>query len=187
MKQTVMKPVTREELLDYQTYAEGREQSRPRVLSQKEQRRVHLGAYLTFLFENHETVKYQVQEMMLTERIVKESDIRHELETYNELLGGEGELGATLLIEIESPEERDLKLRQWLDLPGKLYAKLEDGTKAYARFDTRQVDERLSSVHYLKFDVKGQTPVAVGCDFEALKAEQPLTDAQQAALKADLA
>ncbi len=181
-----MKNVKRDELLDYQTYGERRPTTRPEVIAQKEQRRVHLGPYLTFLFENHETVKYQVQEMMLTERLVKEAEIQHELETYNELLGGPGELGATLLIEIETQAERDVKLRQWLGLPGKLYLKLADGTQAYARYDARQVDERLSSVHYLKFDVKGQVPVAVGCDLDELKGEQPLSEAQRAALKADL-
>jgi hypothetical protein len=182
-----MKPVTREELLDFQTYSEGRPRSRPEVMAAKEQRRIHLGAYLTFLFENHQTIRYQIQEMMLTERLVKEADIRHELESYNELLGGPGELGATLLVEIETPAERDEKLRQWLDLPGKLYLQLEDGTKVFARFDARQVDERISAVHYLKFDVKGRTPVAVGSDHPALRGEQALSSDQRKALAADLA
>ena len=39
------------------------------------------------------TVRYQVQEMIRAERMTREEDIRHELETYNELLGGRGELG----------------------------------------------------------------------------------------------
>jgi hypothetical protein len=80
-------------------------------------RRVHVGPHLTVLFENHETVRYQVQEMMLAERIVRETDVQHELDTYTELLGGPGELSATLLIEIEEPRERDEKLVRWLDLP----------------------------------------------------------------------
>jgi hypothetical protein len=124
--------------------------------------------------------------MMLAERIVKEADIRHEMETYNEVLGGPGELGATLLVEIETPAEREVKLREWLELPGKLYLKTEDGTKAYAQFDPRQVDDRLSSVHYLKFNVKGRVPVAVGCDFPPLRGEQALSPAQREALAADL-
>jgi hypothetical protein len=157
-------------------------------MAEKEQRRVNLGHYLTFLFENHQTIRYQIQEMMLAERIVKEADIRHELETYNAVLGGPGELGATLLIEIESPAERLVKLREWLELPGKLYLRTEDGTKAYARYDAKQVDDdRLSSVHYLKFDVQSRVPVAVGSDFAPLKGEQALTPAQREALAADLA
>jgi len=182
-----MRPVERAELLDYQTYAETREKTRPQVIAAKEPRRIHLGPVLTFLFENRDTIRYQVQEMMLTERIVKEADIAHELSTYNELLGGEGELGATLLIEIESPAERDEKLRAWLDLPKTLYAKLEDGSKVYATFDSRQVDDRrLSSVHYVKFQLKGRAPVALGCELPDLKTETALTEAQRAALSADL-
>jgi hypothetical protein len=182
-----MKPVRREELLDYQTYRDAREPFRARVLDLKAARRVHVGDCLTFLFENSETVRYQVQEMMLAERIVREADIRHELQTYNELLGAPGELGATLLIEIESVEERDQKLRRWLDLPPTVYVKLEDGSRVPARFDERQISEgRLSSVHYVKFDVKGRVPVAVGCSHPDIAAEVPLKPEQRKALEDDL-
>jgi hypothetical protein len=182
-----MRPVKREELLDYQTYKDGREVSRARVLEQKAPRRVHVGKVLTFLFENTDTVRYQVQEMMLAERMVRETDIAHELETYNELLGAKGELGATLLIEIEDPVERDQKLKTWLELPAHLYAKLDDGSKVYARFDGRQIsDGRLSSVHYLKFDVKGRVPVALGSDDAGLTVETVLTPEQRKALEEDL-
>ena len=83
-----MKPVQREEILDYVTYGEKRNEIQLSVLKQKEPRRIHLGEYLTFLFENHETIRYQVQEIMRAERIVRESAIREELDTYNTILGG---------------------------------------------------------------------------------------------------
>jgi hypothetical protein len=181
-----MRPVKREELLDFQTYKESREASRAHVLQVKAKRRVHVGP-LTFLFENAETIRYQVQEMMLVERMVREADIAHELTTYNEVLGGPGELGATLLIEIEDAKERDDKLTRWLELPKHLYVTLEGGAKAYAKFDARQVsDGRLSSVHYLKFDVKGGAPKAIGCDLPGLKTETALTADQRKALEDDL-
>ena len=69
-------------------------QIRPAILEAKAPRRVHVGGALTFLFENTDTIRYQVQEMVRAERMTREPDIRHELETYNELLGGQGELGA---------------------------------------------------------------------------------------------
>ena len=120
----------------------------------KDARRVHVGPHLTFLFENHETILYQVQEMMRAERMVKEADIVHEIETYNELLGGPGEVGCTLLVELDDPSRRAEKLTQWLALPKHLYVARKDGTKAYARYDERQVgDTRVSSVQYLKFEV----------------------------------
>jgi len=183
-----VRPVAREEIVDYETYREQREAYREKVMALKAARRVHVGPCLTFLFENRETVRYQVQEMMLAERIVKEADIRHELETYNELLGGPGELGVTLLIEIDDPEERDVKLRRWLDLPGRLYLRLADGRRVRPTVDPRQIGEdRLSSVHYLKFDVGGETPVAAGCDHPELAFETPLTADQRRALAEDLA
>ena len=109
--------VTREEIVDFETYRDERAAYRPKVIAIKAPRRVHVGGVLTFLFENHDTIRYQVQEMMLAERIVKEAEIRHELDTYNELLGDAGGLGCSLLIEIEDEKERAVKLTEWLALP----------------------------------------------------------------------
>ena len=183
-----MKPVDRSEIVDYVTYDEQREALRPAVLAAKKARRVEVAdGTLTFLFENRDTVRYQVQEMMRTERIVKEADILHELATYNELLGGEGELGCTLLIGIDDEQERKHKLRALLQLPQHLYAVVE-GRRVRPTFDPRQVGEdRLSSVQYLKFPVGGVAPTALGSDHPALVVETALTAEQRAALAADLA
>jgi hypothetical protein len=182
-----MKPVTREELLDLTAYEKARPRIQARILEEKAPRRVHLGDALTFLFENRETVRYQIQEMIRAERMVKEADIAHELETYNELLGREGELGAALLIEIDDPKVRDVKLREWMGLPGSLYVKTSSGRKVKATFDARQVgDDRLSSVQYLKFDTGGESPVAVGSDHPKLHEEVALSPEQRQALETDL-
>jgi hypothetical protein len=183
-----MKPVDRSEILDYVTYDEQRDALRPAIMAAKGLRRVNVGPYLTFLFENRDTVRYQVHEMLRTEKIVKESDIAHELATYNELLGDPGELGCTLLIGIATEAERAEKLAAWLALPKHVYAGLEDGTKVRASFDPRQIGEqRLSSVQYLKFPVGSTAPVAMGCDLPALTVESELSPAQRAALQEDLA
>jgi hypothetical protein len=181
-----MRPVKREEILPLEVYERSREQIRPAIIEAKRPRRIHAGP-LTFLFENTATIRYQVQEMVKAERMTSEADIARELETYNELLGGPGELGATLLIELTDPAERDQKLRAWLGLPERLYLALEDGARVRARFDPRQVgDDRLSSVQYLKFDVGGRVPVAIGADLPALTVEAPLTAEQREALRQDL-
>lgn len=183
-----MRRVERSEIVDYVTYEDERDAYRAQVLEVKRTRRIHVGEYLTFLFENPTTVRYQVQEMMRTERIVRERDIAHELETYNDLLGAEGELGCTLFIEIEDPDERDVKLRQWLELPDHLYLRLDDGSQVRPRHDPHQRgDDRLSSVQYLKFGVGTQSPVAIGVDLSGLTAETKLTDEQRTALSRDLA
>jgi len=183
-----MRRVLREDLLDWATYTDRRAALRAAAMAAKEVRRVHAGETLTFLFENFETVRYQIQEMMRAEKIVREDDIAHEIETYNELLGGDGELGCTLLIEIEDGTARATKLREWLGLPEHVYVALAGGRRVYASFDERQRGtDRVSSVQYLKFATGGETPVAVGSDLPALAVEAPLTKEQQAALSQDLA
>lgn len=182
-----MKPVERSEIIDFVTYEEQRDAMRTEVMAAKARRRVHIGDYLTLLFENHSTMRYQVQEMVRTERMVKEADIKHEIDTYNELLGGEGQLGCTLMIEIEDPVIRKEKLAQWWSLPEKIYLLLEDGTRVSATFDQRQRgDDRVSSVQYLKFDTGGRVPVAAGVDLPGLQAETKLSDEQRQALSEDL-
>ena len=91
-----MKRVTRQEILDYVTYEEQRDKFRKKIMKIKELRRINVAGVLSFLFENTDTVRYQIQEMMRVERIVKETDILHEIKTYNEMLGDSGELGCTL-------------------------------------------------------------------------------------------
>ncbi|MHC5010730.1 MAG: DUF3501 family protein [Planctomycetota bacterium] len=183
-----MKKVRREEILNLHGYEERRDAMRKRIFEVKAARRIHLGDCLTFLFENADTVRYQVHEMMRAERLIKDDDIQREVDTYNELLGTEGELGCTLLIELDDPEERAVKLRAWRDLPEHLYAKLKDGRRIRPTLDERQRDEeRLSAVQFLKFDTGGEVPVALGSDYGDLAAEVTLTEEQRAALADDLA
>ena len=182
----MMKPVERSEIVDYGTYEERRDTFRTEVLKAKAIRRTHIAEYLTVLFENRMTVRYQVQEMMRAERIVREADILHELHTYNELLGKDGEIGCTVLIEIDDRQLRDQKLREWLGLPERMYVVLDDGSRVPATFDERQRDqERLSAVQYVKFDTKGRVPAAIGVDLPTLKSETRLSVEIRNALSSD--
>jgi hypothetical protein len=182
-----MRKVTRSDVLDYKTYNDQRDAFRQRILEEKAKRRIHLGAHLTFLFESTDTILYQVQEMMRLEQTVRESEIQHELDTYNQLLGDDGELGCTLLIEIDDQAERARRLEQWLGLPKHLYLKLDDGTLARATWDPAQIgDGRLSSVQYLKFRVGSRAPIAVGSDHPDLTIEAALSEAQRETLRSDL-
>lgn len=183
-----MRLVRREDLLDWATYSQRRDSLRAEAMAAKDLRRIHVGEYLTFLFENFATVRYQIQEMMRAERIVREEDIVHEIETYNELLGRDGELGCTLLIEIEDASARATLLREWLELPEHVYVTLPDGRKVYATSDERQRGaDRLSSVQYLKFATAGEVPVGLGSDLALLRAETKLEPSQRSALSQDLA
>jgi hypothetical protein len=183
-----MRPVRREELLEIPVYERSRPEIRAAVMDAKRRRRVTVAGVLTFLFENGATIRYQVQEMIRAERIAREADVLHELETYNELLGGPGELGVSLLVELPDPGERDRRLREWLALPRHVYLRLGNGERVRPTFDPRQVGtDRLSSVQYLRFDVRGEVPVAAGVDLPGLAGETTLTDEQREALRQDLA
>lgn len=183
-----MSKVQRHELMPTAEYDAVRDQYRQRMMAIKAARRVHLGSHLTFLFENHDTMLYQVQEMLRAEATTAEADIQHELETYNQLIGGPGELGCTLLIEIDDPLQRDIVLRKWLELPKHLYLRTADGALARARYDAAQIGtDRLSSVQYLLFRCGDSPPVAIGMDLPSMELEAALSEEQAAALAADLA
>lgn len=182
-----MKKVERSDILDFVTYEEQRAAIRESAMRAKDARRIHCGEHLTFLFENTETVRYQVLEMVRAEKIVREADIRHELDTYNELIGGPGEICATLLIEITDAAERTEKLAEWVGLPERIYLKLDDGSRAYARPDIRQnEDSKISSVQFLKFECGGGLPVSIGVDHPALTISRELNENEKAALARDL-
>jgi hypothetical protein len=179
--------VERSDILDYVTYGEQRETIRDSALRAKSVRRVLVGEHFTFLFENRETVLYQIQEMMRIEHIVKEDDIRHELDTYNELIHPTGAVGCTLMVGIDDEQLRDQKLQEWMGLNDHIYAKLPDGRLARPTWDPRQVgDTRLSSVQYLSFALGPEAPVAIGIEMPGIDAETELSEAQRQALGDDL-
>ena len=181
-----MKKVDRSEILDYVTYGETRKELRSKALAEKSKRRIHLGKHLTFLFENTDTIRYQIQEMVRIERLVKEDSICHEISTYNALLGDEGELGCTLLIEYETPEEREVQLKELKELPKHLYLTMENGEKTMAQFDEKQMGEdKLSSVQFLKF-ICPSPPIMIGSSHPSLKLEETLPIEKREVLKQDL-
>lgn len=178
--------VKRSEIIDYQTYEDHREETRKKVLETKKHRRIHLGENLTFLFENHETIRYQILEIMRAEKIARESSIQEEIDTYNNFLGNSGELACVLLIEIEAESDRKPLLEKWMGLEKCIYILDENGNKIFAEHDASQVgDRRLSAVQYLKF-VLDTSPVSIGCSFDQLSGEIELSEQQKNALSEDL-
>lgn len=187
LNETEMKLVERSDIVDHVTYEETREVFRKEVLEGKARRRIHVGEYFTFLFENTLTIRYQIQEMMRIEQIVREKDILHEIDTYNGILGEEGELGCTLMIAIDEEQDEELKLLSQIQLPEHIYVVLAEGTRIYPKFNAAQRGEiRLASVQYLKFPVKNRIPIAIGIDLPIYQAETALTEDQKSALAEDL-
>ena len=95
-----MKPVEASEILDLTAYEKIREGYLAQTIAMKKHRRIPLGDRLTFIFENRDTVIFQIQEMTRAERTVAEEAIAEEVAVYNELIPGDHELSATLMIEI---------------------------------------------------------------------------------------
>jgi len=156
-----MKHVVRSEILDIGEYEKIREHFRARVIQEKKHRRVAVGPSLTVLFENHDTVLLQVQEMLRTERITREAAVLHEIETYNSLLGGASELGATVMIEIVDAAERDAFLVRAKGIERHLVLEI-DGHPVRARWDEgRVLPDQASAVTYVKFALDGAALAAL--------------------------
>lgn len=175
-----MKPIQRSELLELGAYEQVRERFRARVLTEKRPRYVALGGNVTVLFENRDSVLFQVQEMLRTERITAEKAIQHELETYNELVPGDSELSATVFIEYPDRDERERMLQKLAGIEDKFYLAV-DGQKQALTPDPRSNDPaRTLAVHYVKFAL---TPAALnalrgGTGSVTLGVEHPVYQAE---------
>ena len=191
-----MKPISRQELLDIAAYEQVREHFRRRVIADKRPRYVALGPNMTVLFENRDTVLFQIQEMLRTERISAEKAILHELETYNELIPGEHELSATIFIEYPERDERDRMLVALAGVDDKFYL-VAGGERCAVVPDARSTEPgRTLAVHYVKFLLSPEAEQAVrekrgsvrlGVDHPAYSAEVELGAETLASLADDFA
>jgi hypothetical protein len=148
-------PLTLADVLDLRAYERVREDYRSRIIARKRDRRVALGPVMTLVFECFDTVRFQVQEMARAEKIISDQAVQVELDIYNRLLPGEGELSATLFIELTS----DGALREWLprlvgierqlgvSIDGEVVASAPEAEHAAAL--TR--DTVTPAVHYVRF------------------------------------
>jgi hypothetical protein len=146
-----MRLVDRSEVLPLGEYEKVRDQFRARVIAEKKPRRVSLGERASCMFENHDTALLQIQEMLRTERITKESAIAHEIETYNALVPQDGEVSATVMIEIPEQGPRDEFLAKARGFEDHV-ALVVDGESFPARYEKPlSPAPRTTAVHYFKF------------------------------------
>ncbi|MBW2280262.1 MAG: DUF3501 family protein [Deltaproteobacteria bacterium] len=191
-----MKPLEPSDLLDLTAYERARDAFRAEVMAHKRRRRIAVGPELTFIFEDRLTVRFQVQEMLRTERIVDEGKIQGELDVYNELIPRANSLSATLMIEIP---DRD-RIREMLDrLVGiDEHVLLEiGGGELRASFDAKQFEaDRISAVQYVQFTLGPElarsfadpsVPATLRVDHPACSYATALTGEVRASLIRDLA
>jgi len=185
-----------DDIADLRAYERERVDLRPRVVEIKRRRRVALGELMTILFENTETMRWQVQEMARAERMLRDEQIAHEVETYNRYIPDANELSATLFLELTG----DAALREWLPkLAGVQHAiglDLPDDSRVPG---VPQDEERLTraqtttAVHFLRFRLSpGQVdafragPVRITVEHPSYRCEALLTAEQHAEIVADL-
>src|SRR5256886_6794344 len=105
-----MAKLTVDDIVDLRAYERERDAFRDRVIALKKVRRVSVGPLVTLLFENRDTIRFQIQEMARAERMLRDEQIQGELDVYNPLIPEPGQLSATLFIELTSKDE----LMEWL-------------------------------------------------------------------------
>ena len=148
-----MKLLTSQDLLPAAAYEQQREPFRSQIIALKQRRRISVGSLITLVFENRETLRFQTQEMIRVEQILAPHKVQEELDVYNALMPGSGELSATLMIEIT---EQD-RMKEWLDV----FMGLDHGEKIAIRAGTEQVfglfegghshETKISAVHFVRF------------------------------------
>jgi hypothetical protein len=146
-----MKPIERGEVLGLAEYEAIRDHFRARVIEEKKRRRVQLGPQASCVFENRDTMLLQIQEMLRTERITREGAILHEIETYNQLVPGDRELSATVLVEIDDKAERERFLLEAKGLDRSFSLVVGGETCPGVHDAAREHPDRTTAVHYLKF------------------------------------
>jgi len=198
-----MKPIERGEVLGLADYEGVRDRFRARVIEEKKGRRTKLGGHASCIFENRDTVLLQIQEMLRTERISRESAVQHEIDTYNDLIPKEHELSATILVEIDDKETREKFLVEAQGLE-KTFALVVAGERCAGRPDATHDGGRTTAVHYVKFDLTPaaeaalrrvlskrtkpeDVPVTLACTHPRYEVETPLPASLVASLAEDLA
>lgn len=148
-----MKAITTDDVIPYDEYERQRDVFRSRIIALKQRRRISIGPLITVVFENRETLRFQIQEMIRAERIVDSLKVQDELDVYNALLPDLDELSATLLIEITDEAKIKEKLDQFMGLDhGDKMAILAGAEEAFGEFEGgRSHETKISAVHFVRF------------------------------------
>lgn len=158
-----------EELTSLADYGRARLGRRAAIIRVRERRRVEIGPWVSVVFENREAVLYQIQEMLHIERITDAAAIRHEIETYEELLPGPGELSGTLFVEIADEAQRRAALPVLSGIETSIA--LKSAGHRVAGEDKRPiapafVRPRAACVYYLRFAIPDPAKAALASGAE---------------------
>lgn len=191
-----MRKLTHADIKDLREYERERDAFRAEIIAIKKRRRIALGDLITIVFENAATMRFQIQEMARAERMLRDEQIAHELEAYNELIPEDGELSSTLFIEIDDDEA----LRYWLprltNIEDQVMVVVDDDVVRAEEQNAERLtrDDITSTVHYLKFALTpaqqrafGDARVRIVIDHPEYQVDVELTDDQCDELVGDFA
>ena len=191
-----MKFISKDSLLNIIEYEKVRDKYRTDIILYKKNRRLKIGPNITIVFENEQTLSFQIQEIMRAERMVQDEDIQDEVDIYNSIMPPKDGLSATLFIEVTEEDKIKSVLNQFIGLTsGKtLYLDI-DGEKVYAIFEQgREEEDKISSVHYLQFHLTKEQikkigdskyRIRIGVNYKGYDFVETLSKAMQVSLYKD--
>jgi len=190
-------PITRASLLTLEAYAKIRKTSRAEAIAHRRLRSVALGEHMTLQFEDEQTIRRQIQEMLHIEKIFDEAGIQGEIDAYAPLVPDGGNWKATMLIEYPDPSQRKRELARLIGVEDRLYVEVDGQGRVYAIADEdleRENDEKTSAVHFVRFEfgapmraaIRAGAQVRLGCDHPHYPALVTIAPATLASLAADL-
>lgn len=149
-----MKKIALSDVKNLYEYEKVRDRFRQGIIERKKRRRVNVGNEISLVFENRETVLFQIQEMIRAERIVADEKIQEEIDVYNELLPEPGQLSATLLIEIEDQDHLKEEIDRFfgIDEDERVYFQIGRGHAVLGGFESgHSKEDKISAVHFVRF------------------------------------
>lgn len=144
------------DIADARAYERERDEFRAHVIEVKRRRRVHLGTVVTVLFENRDTMRFQVQEMARVEHILTDEGIQDELDVYNPLIPEPGQLCATLFLELTTEEQMREYLPKLVGIERSLVFRLPDGSEVRSAPEPSHASQLTrehvtAAVHFIEF------------------------------------
>ena len=193
-----MKKLTREDLMSLEQYAVDRATLRSQVIAHKQVRNIQVGPNMTWCFEDYITLRYQVLEMLRTERIFEREGIQGEMDAYNPLIPDGTNWKVTLLVEFPDPIERREALEKLIGVEDRCWVRVGEMERVFAIADEdmeRENDEKTSAVHFLRFELplsmieatKNGASLSIGVDHDNYRhMVSPLPAAVRDSLSGDL-
>jgi Protein of unknown function (DUF3501) len=190
--------ITIDSLMSLQAYAKVRKANKPQVIAHRQLRTVHLGEHISVQFEDEQTIRRQIQEMLHIEKIFEEEGIQSEIDAYAALVPDGSNWKATMLIEYPDPHERKRELSRLIGVEDRMFVEVEGHARVYAIADEdleRENEEKTSAVHFARFEfsktareaVRAGALVKLGCDHKNYPAHVVISPETLAALAGDLA